>query len=769
MAHLRTLGRQLAGPRPRWSTAVAVLGIVALAEFAAMFLLACFPKLPPWQEAALDAALLTLLASPLLWWLTRDLARRIEAADRQQQAARLGAIFDATVDGIVVTDADGRILAFNPGAEKIFGYTAAEVLGQPLRILLPPRVAERHDDYLRSFRDGAASARLMGQRGGLAGWTKDGREIPVDVSIARAGAEGEVTLVAVVRDVTVQRRFEAELAAAKEQAEAATRAKSVFLATMSHEIRTPMNAVVGLADLMLDTPLNAEQREFAETIRGSGDALLAVINDILDLSKIEAGHLALEQAPFALRPCVETVADLLGTRAAQKRLDLVTEVDETVPDDLAGDVTRLRQVLLNLAGNAIKFTDTGEVIVHARAVAFTAARVELQFDIRDTGVGLTAEQQARLFQPFTQADNSITRRYGGTGLGLAISRSLVEMMGGRIWVTSRPGAGATFSFTASFAIPAPSRRDPGPAPLTLAGRRLLVVDDNATNRRILLHQIERWGALAVPCASPRAALATLAQGEPCDLALLDLHMPEMDGVELAQKIRALPGTPPPLLLLSSAGTALPPEARALFAGVLHKPVKRTILRAAVANTLDTGAAGTARTPASGVDRELAHRLPLRVLLADDNPVNRLVTTSMLERFGYHPTAVADGDEALEVALRMNFDLVLMDMQMPRLDGLETTRRLRRHESLGGARAFIVAMTANVSCEDRLACEQAGMDDFLPKPARLAELRTVIERAAVAYRGAVASRGSERLADNRPDVTTVVPQPFGSTQRHATGS
>jgi PAS domain S-box-containing protein len=713
----------------RWFATVAIT--VGASEAFVMGLLSLLPPLNPWAQSVLDATLLVMLTSPILWLMLESLARRIDAVEKNRLAARLGAIVSGTTDGIIVTDGHGRILSFNRGAEAIFGYAEHEVVGSSVNVLLPEHLAAGHDHHLRAFREGAASARTMDTRDVLAGRRKDRCEIPVEVSIAKTDAGGETTMVAIVRDVTERRRIETELRLAKDQAEAASRAKSAFLANMSHEIRTPMNAVIGVTDLLHDTPLNREQREFVETIRHSGDALLGIINDILDLSKIEAGHMAIERAPFDPRQCVEAVADLLASKAAQKRIDFMIEIDEAVPARLVGDVTRLRQVLVNLAGNAIKFTGSGEVFLEVRSLATTDDRVELQIDVHDTGMGLTAEQQQKLFRPFTQADSSTTRRFGGTGLGLAISRSLVEMMGGCIWVQSKPGVGSTFSFRASFGRAAPGSvaENCAPPPPPLAGRRVLIVDDNETNRRILIHQVERWGARVLPCATPCAALAAAAQGAGFDLGLLDLHMPDMDGSELAGALhKRLGAATPPLLLLSSLGTQLPAEVRQRFACVLNKPIKAAALREAVERALAGGGTVPAMVKA-GADRTLAARLPLRILLADDNPVNRRVTTSMLERFGYHPTTVIDGEEAVEIASRTEFDLILMDMQMPRCDGLDATRQIRAHERTGARAAFIVAMTANVSVEDRHACATAGMNDFMSKPARLADLKKVIVQAA----------------------------------------
>lgn len=644
-------------------------------------------------------------------------------------------LLDASRDAVFAVSPEGTILSWNWGAEVTYSYSAKEAVGASLYdLLVPEGDAEPTRAMLReAVETGSAVDRTRQRR-------RDGAVLQMDVLCKAVRGDGDRVLFLVLhhRDITEQRRLEEmlfeqnrELQAARQAADAATRAKSEFLATMSHEIRTPMNAVIGMTSLLLDTRLTEEQREFVETIRASGDHLLTVINDILDFSKIESGRMELEVHPFDLRSVVEEALDLVAARAAEKGLELAYLIEPEVPHTLAGDAGRLRQVLVNLLSNGVKFTERGEVVLTVAARRLAGDRHEVHCAVRDTGIGIPPDRLDRLFKPFSQADASTSRTYGGTGLGLAISRRLSELMGGRVWAESEPGKGSTFHATLqadAVAVPVKvAARGPSPQ---LEGCRVLVVDDNVTNRRILDLYARSWGMLPRVASSGAEALEWVRRGDPFDVGVLDLAMPGMDGIALAREIQRLrPGARLPLVLLSSLGPHKREAAAggARFAAHLTKPVKQSQLYNTLVEVLARDAHGPRAPPGQAVPVErLAERLPLRILLAEDNAVNQKVALRMLQRLGYQADVAGSGLEALEAVGRQRYDVLLMDVQMPEMDGLEAARRVCARWP-AAERPRIVAMTANALAGDRERCLEAGMDDYISKPVDLRQLAAALAR------------------------------------------
>jgi PAS domain S-box-containing protein len=645
-------------------------------------------------------------------------------AELRRQKGYYESLLAASPTAIVTIDLDDNVTSWNPAAEKLFGYTRAEAIGRNIDALVACSDEIRAEavdvtDQLTTGRKVQLSSRRT---------RKDGTFVDVDIRAAPIYVGDDlVGKYAIYHDISA-------LLLARRAAEAATEAKSAFLATMSHEIRTPMNAVIGMTELLLDTKLSSVQRGLADVIRTSGEALLTIINDILDFSKIEAGKLELEHRPFALCDCVESALDIVAADAAAKDLDIACLVDAEAPAVVVGDMTRLRQIVVNLLTNAVKFTDEGEVVltVGSQPVAHGDGGgdvYELRFAVADTGIGIPAGRMHRLFESFSQVDTSTTRRYGGTGLGLAISKRLSEMMGGDMWVESEVGKGSTFHFTIR-ADAAPNRAATSERSTELRGKRILVVDDNAANREVVKRHALSWGMVARDTAFPHEALEWLRRGDPFDVAVLDMQMPELDGVMLAHEIRKHADAQTlPLVLLTSLGRRREElEAGVDFAAYLTKPIKASQLYEALLAVVgpESGAPTEQGAPRAAPGQGPVERAPLRILLAEDNPVNQRLALLLLEKLGYSADVAATGVEALEALRIQPYDVVLMDVEMPEMDGLEASRRI--HAEWRGERPpRIIAVTANAMQGDRDACLAAGMDDYLSKPIRREELEAALGR------------------------------------------
>ncbi len=636
------------------------------------------------------------------------------------------------------TDERGIITFANDKFCSVSQFTREELLGQDHRIV-------NSNYHSKEFFAGLWKAIKSGEvwKGEIKNRAKDGSFYWVDSTIVpfRDGLGKPKQFIVIRMDITGLKRIEEELRAAKDAAEGASRAKSEFLANMSHEIRTPMNGIIGMTELALDTQLTIEQREYLNMVRTSGASLLTLINDILDFSKIEAGKLDLDVSDFSLRQSIGETLKALGFRAHQKGLELAWRVAPDVPDYLAGDASRVRQVLVNLVGNAVKFTDRGEIVVEIeRDPQSTQAMVVLHFCVRDTGIGIAKQKQDMIFGAFTQADSSTTRKYGGTGLGLAITRRLVDLMGGKLWLKSEPGVGSAFHFTIRFEVASAQPASDYPDPKILSHASILVVDDNETNRIILVEMLGRWGMQVATAKGAGEALEILARSgnrEPHFSAVIsDLQMPDMDGFEFVENIRKSVqfGRIPVLMLSSSAQQVEHERCRKLgISAYLAKPIQPSELLDAILSALSLHAS----EPSEAHDKtrdETQEVLPqsnwrqgMKVLLAEDNAVNRTLATRLLQKHGHTVVVVENGRQALDALEREPVDLVLMDVQMPEMDGLEATAAIREKEKKTGHHLPIIALTAHAMKGDREKCLAAGTDDYLTKPIRTADLFAAVER------------------------------------------
>ncbi len=662
-----------------------------------------------------------------------DVTGRIQADEAARKSdARFRKLVQSSLIGVMVANLDGRILDANDAFLSIVGYSSEDLASNSLRWdSLTPQDHKAGDTV--------AIAQLHAD-GTCEPWEKeyihkDGHHVPVLIGVTMLERGGEDCICFVV-DIRRQKQTEQELKAAKEAADAANEAKSQFLANMSHEVRTPMNAIIGITELVLSTPLAPKQAEYLRMVMQSAESLLAVINDVLDFSKVESGRVELEYLPFSLRESIGDAVKSLALRSHDKGLELALDVSPDVPDWLVGDAGRLRQVVINLVGNAIKFTHEGEVVVAVRNTpsASNGTRT-LQFCVSDTGIGIPPEKLDKVFEAFEQADASTTRNYGGTGLGLAIVRRLVDLMRGRIWVESTPGQGSRFYFTVDLEIcqdPPPER--PAARRAALKGTRALIVDDNATNRRILDEVLKSWELLPTACEGASEALSQLREayhgGKPFELLLSDVNMPETDGFMFLEQVRRDPSLADITTIMLTSGEREADAARCQQLGIaqrLMKPVKQSELHDAILDAL-----GVEPRKADAAEVEAAAppvTRPLRLLLAEDSLVNQKLAVGLLERHGHRITIANNGRQALDLAANENFDAILMDVQMPEMDGLEATRQIRERERQAGGHVPIIAMTAHALKGDRERCLSSGMDEYVSKPIRerqlLSALRTVL--------------------------------------------
>ena len=666
---------------------------------------------------------------------------RVESRNVEVSAAQLRLLTDAAPIGIFQTDSENRYVYTNPRWSEITGISGDEAAGQQLEAFLGA------EELVPEHMEGSSRFRLQPPG-------SEPRIVLVTSKPVPRRQGGEAGWVGTLADITAEVGAEAAMASARDDANEASQLKSDFLANMSHEIRTPMNGVIGMTDLLLETDLDARQRDYAQIVRNSGEALLTIIDDILDFSKVESGKLEVEHIEFDLRTIVHDVGDLLAGPAQKKGLDLVTQVDSSMPAVVSGDPGRVRQVLTNLVGNAVKFTQTGEIVLSVRVAEVVGSAAVVRFNVSDSGVGIAPEKVSLVFQPFVQADTSTSRKYGGTGLGLAISSQLITLMGGDCGVSSELGVGSNFWFTirvqtetglAPHGLPQPDKR--------LAGATALIVDDSPAQRNVLSGYLAAWGMTVSDAGSGEAALAAMrteaAAGRAFAVALVDREMPVMDGLQLKDAVAADPGLSPPLVLMvgQRMNRDLGEAAESGFCALLSKPIHRDDLHACLLLALGPAAEVPARAEAAPQRPDVPPPETGRLLLAEDNPINQKVAMAMLSSAGYRVDLVPDGMAAVEAVAAGTYDAILMDCQMPELNGYEATAAIRAHEG-SARRTPIIALTAGARRDDRERCLAAGMNEYLSKPVSKDALLALVRSSIKA--GAAASAAQDQALPAVPD-------------------
>jgi PAS domain S-box-containing protein len=760
--HSPTATALFGSARIKWPRRRFLFGAALFAQMTAMGAVTWIASYGHGQPAPAALAVALFVFGSLILALNRRRPSELtESEDRTQQ------IIDTSLDAVIMMDAQGVIVGWSAQAEPIFGWSAQEAIGRSLAdTIIPPQYRKAHNEGMRRYLS-SGHGPVLNKRIEISAARRDGEQFPIELAIAPLKCGGRMVFSAFLRDISQNKRAEAELRQAKEQAETANHAKSEFLANMSHEIRTPMNGVIGMTDLLLASELDERQRRYANMVKASAESLLGLINDILDFSKIEAGKLELSETPFDVGLAIEDAVEMFAQRAQQQGLDLCCHVDPLLRRRMVGDPDRLRQILINLLGNALKFTERGEVIVRAAVRQPSDGPhtekegVLVHFSVHDSGIGIPPERMDRLFKSFSQVDPSTTRQYGGTGLGLAICKQLTELMGGEIGVESEYGKGSTFWFTARLSQ-APADVDAGALPRVQGdarGLRVLVVDRSDAHRQILKEQLESWGFNARGTPDGQSAMNDLlscaAMGRPYGVVIVEQNPSDMDAKALAGRIKAEPSIrDTTLMLLCGMDQPDLPKAMAPYGyrNFISKPVRQSQLFDEIIGAIDRQALAVRPLESSEPAVKPSDHRGANILLADDHEINRMVAVEVLEQAGYRCRAVNDGQAAADAAAEGGFDLILMDCQMPRLDGFDATRLIRSRElsSPGSRRMPIIALTANALKGDKERCLEAGMDGYISKPLDPAKLMEAIE-------GALRNKdGAATVKDDKEQLTVNLP-------------